>query len=172
MESNIALFHDVVVSTGNDVDISICDVDSPLHLTSNVHHLSKANNQYLMEMHSRERGLNWSLIMPGTYKSRICVLQPTPQLPFKKDLVSSFCYGISSGKEPVIELSSGRILISPTFSIGIQAKPVINVEPGRYRVGLLRNLEEEEKHYFIESVDDYPIPDGPDWTIYLQSVSL
>jgi hypothetical protein len=50
-------------------------------------------------------------------------------------------------------------------------RPVVEVEPGTYRVDFAEDFEEVNKHYEFDGEIDYPASDGPDWVLTLRQVS-
>lgn len=63
---------------------------------------------------------------------------------------------------------SGRLRISCISKLGVVAPVIASVQPGDYRISLLRNEQEEGKHQGLRSDADYPVTDGPDWVFTIQ----
>ncbi len=63
---------------------------------------------------------------------------------------------------------SGRLRISCLSRLGVPLSECVQVEPGAYRVSLLRNEQEEIKHQGLHSSVGYPAADGPDWMFTVQ----
>ncbi len=107
--------------------------------------------------------LAWSLPFNGVFRAAIEHAPPLQQsrnegfhvedvLPHTADLVCT----------------SGRLRISCLSKLGAPLSVAVSLEPGAYRVFLLRNEQEEIKHQGFRIGADYPAADGPDWVFTLQ----
>ncbi|WP_394781355.1 hypothetical protein [Undibacterium sp.] len=118
----------------------------------------------LISCASRGELLAWSLPFNGVFKMAVEYAPPVPQhrndglhledvLPHTADLVCS----------------SGRLRISCVSKLGARLPDAqLSVEPGDYRVSLLRNEQQEALHQGFSASTQYPASDGPDWVFTLQ----
>ncbi|MFZ6645189.1 hypothetical protein ACO0LO_05690 [Undibacterium sp. TJN25] len=118
----------------------------------------------LISCASRGELLAWALPFNGTFKVAIEYAPPLLQdrndglhledvLPHTADLVCP----------------SGRLKISCVSKLGVPLPTAaVSVEPGAYRVSLLRNEQQEALHFGLDGSAQYPATDGPDWIFTLQ----
>lgn len=120
-------------------------------------------DRQLIACAARGELLAWSLPLNGVFKAAVQHAPPLRQgrnegfhledvLPHAADLVCR----------------SGSLKISCLSQLGAPPAVLANLEPGSYRVFLLRNEQEDAKHQGLRDSADYPVADGPDWVFTIQ----
>lgn len=117
-------------------------------------------NSHLSERADRGELLAWTLLFDGIYKARFSVLPNSSPVGVPER------EGLGAVEEVAnLNLPSGHVVIACLSRTGDPSvEPVLQVEPGRYRVRFLRHRCEDD-HVFLERESDYPPEEGPDWTI-------
>ncbi|MEW6735970.1 MAG: hypothetical protein AB1489_32045 [Acidobacteriota bacterium] len=119
-------------------------------------------NHYLKELGENNELLSWVLLFEGVYKIQAEV----------RSLADGSILNKSQhflGDSNVLKCPSGKIAVASLGSLGSQyLNPIIVVDPGVYRINININEMEEQKHDFLEDIDEYPQNDGPDWIIQIE----
>jgi hypothetical protein len=110
--------------------------------------------------------LSWITVFDGVFKIEVRILAEEPKIEFGQEEKEQF---LGEGKENLLHCLSGNIVADSLTRLGSNsAYPLITIAPGAYRVGFVRNDDEESKHAFLEGESQYPVNEGPDWIIYMQ----
>lgn len=119
-----------------------------------------ALNSRLIDRSEKGQLLVWTLLFDGVYKARI---QVGPDLAKPERLEPAD----HIGRPADLLCPTGEIVVVCLDSAGDQSiQPIMRVEPGTYRATIEQH-ECESDHIFLENISDYPLEDGPDWTITL-----
>jgi hypothetical protein len=108
--------------------------------------------------------LSWITLFDGVFKVEVRILAEQPKVEFTEEERKQF---LGEGKNR-LHCPSGNIVVDSLSRLGSSSLPVITITPGTYRVGFIRNDDEESNHEFLESESLYPVNEGPDWIIYMQ----
>lgn len=71
---------------------------------------------------------------------------------------------------PIVDLDcpSGELIVACMSRVGEEGlRTALFVEPGTYRVALLRDMDAEGRHALLERDEDFPPDDPPDWVLTL-----
>ena len=110
--------------------------------------------------------LSWITLFDGVFKVEVRILAEEPKIEFGEEEKEHF---LGEGREHLLYCPSGSIVVDPLTRLGSASLcPLITVMPGTYRVGFVRNDDEESKHEFLEGESQYPANEGPNWIIYMQ----
>ena len=113
--------------------------------------------------------LSWVLVFDGVFRVCVGVLPEGPEGSAALQRPTAFVG--ETGPEAFLSCPSGEIVVESLHRLGDPAvRPLVRVSPGRYRVRLGGEEEEQAKHQFLDDVATYPEGDGPDWILYLQQV--
>jgi hypothetical protein len=107
----------------------------------------------------------WLLLIDGVFRA-IVLLDPNPTMPLPP-------IPDRRGMPEACDLRcpSGRLMVCCTSWIGRPGLSIAaRVPPGTYRASIEQD-EDESDHWFLQSADEYPPGDGPDWKITLRKIS-
>lgn len=114
-----------------------------------------------------ERGLLvWMLLADGVFRIAVTVGPPgyTPQIPEAR--LDTFT--AHEGGTGFLVCPSGALVVNSLARLGEEdLEPVMEVEPGVYRVWLELDDEQVRRHEFLDQLSQYPPGDGPDWVLHL-----
>jgi hypothetical protein len=106
----------------------------------------------------------WTVLFDGVFKVAVEVLTPTNDISLDEQEASN-----SSDDSRLLWCPSGKLTVACLGALGrSDLAPIVVIEPGVYRARLQRNLDQEDRHYFLEELSHYPPTEGPDWHIWLQ----
>lgn len=110
----------------------------------------------------------WILLFHGVFKIEVYLIKKIEDL----NLIPN--YKEASDKNNYFEISNGRILL-PSGKMALSSlsiisesanlNPLVEVTPGEYSYWLIRNLEAERKHEFLEKEEDHS--GEVDWVLVL-----
>ncbi|MBI4679506.1 MAG: hypothetical protein HY748_18185 [Elusimicrobia bacterium] len=104
----------------------------------------------------------------GVYKVELRLLQPKPKTKFSKPQRQAFLVG--QGVERILVCASGDLIVSSLRGLGSrEAKVLLRVHPGKYRVGMDVRRDQLARVRPFKSAADYPKSQGPDFVIFLQN---
>ena len=123
-------------------------------------------NQRWIDLAERGALLSWITLFDGVFKVEVRILREEPRVEFSKEEKEHF---LGKGKWDLLCCPSGNIVVDSLYRLGsVSLCALITVTPGTYRVGLVRDDDEESKHQFLEGESQYPPNEGPEWIIYMQ----
>lgn len=121
-------------------------------------------NQSRIDLAREGALLSWITLCDGVFKVEVKILAAEPKIEFGEK-----GHFLGEGKENLLCCPSGNIVVDSLTQLGSNSVyPLITIMPGTYRVGFVRNEDEESKHQFLEGESQYPANEGPDWIIYMQ----
>jgi hypothetical protein len=119
-------------------------------------------NSYWLEQATAGHLQAWTVLFDGVYKIQLRLGSKASDDGADEDRF------VGSQKNGILDCPSGRLLVGSLSRLGEGNWPeVMRVEPGRYRLTLTSATEQQLGHQGLESVDEYPANDRPDWTVYL-----
>ncbi len=123
-------------------------------------------NQSWIDLAGEGALLSWITLFDGVFKVEVRILAEKPKIEFSEEDREQF---LGEAKENLLYCPSGNIVVDCLTRLGSNSVcPLVTITPGRYRVGFVRNDDEERKHQFLEGENLYPANDGPDWIIHMQ----
>ena len=130
-----------------------------------LHGLFVFNDQLMRAARAGEL-LAWTLLFDGVFRA---VSQLTPSSsPTEIEKTTNLSAPALTGK---LVCPSGRLLICCLADLGKPQQPFMQLEPGNYRVSVSRNDDGELQHSHLESPNEYPVGDGPDWSIQVERLN-
>ena len=123
-------------------------------------------NQSWIDLAGEGALLSWITLFDGVFKIEVRILAEVPKVEFGEEEKDHF---LGKGNDNLLYCPSGNIVVESLTRLGSDSLcPLITVTPGTYRVGFVRNDDEESRHQFLEVENQYPANEGPDWIIYMQ----
>ena len=111
--------------------------------------------------------LAWTFNFDGVYRVKVVVSSMGADT---MELEAEPFIGVEDGGAQ-LRCPSGQLVISSLHDLGNLSMISATVLPGLYKVLLKVDWEQQDKHQFLERIDDYPSQDGPDWVLYLQKLT-
>ena len=119
-------------------------------------------NQLLLDRAAQGQLLSWTLLFDGVFRAVIKVAKPTTSGYQDCDPINSLGSNLLVAN---LVFPSGRLILSCLSRLGKGEAAILTVEPGEYRVTVIRDGVQEEMHAFLEDPALYPAGEGPDWRI-------
>jgi hypothetical protein len=120
-------------------------------------------NDQLIEQARQENLISWTLMFDSVFLAKIDEVSTSNLVKPLVELNLGEPHIIGSLKCP-----SGKLILNCLGMLGVKQSPTFIVEPGTYQVFIERNEVAEFDHALIDSVDDYPSGEGPDWILKIQ----